>query len=287
MRLIFLHGRDQQGKDGQALQETWTAALGQGLIAAHLPNNIQQHEVVFPYYGDDLAEMVKEIGNAAPAGVSTKGGELGAAGFDRVQMDLLQDMLAPASVNDETEAQVSEKGVQNTALARVIARAIDSSRFGPNVLQALTKDVSIYLTHEVVAKRINAIVAATIEKGPCIVVAHSLGSIIAYRVLRELGVEAQVRRLITVGSPLGLNTVRKMLSPPARTFPVGVTSWMNAYDSADIVALHALDGDTWPVKPAIKNFASVKNHTDNRHGIEGYLADSTVAHAIYEALNTQ
>lgn len=284
MRLIFVHGRDQQGKDRQALQKVWTEALDVGLDAAGLPS-IREHEIVFPYYGDHLIAMVNEIRNAAAPGVNTKGSATQDAGLDSVQIALLQEMLGEDGAAAVAKEESVHKGAQNTAIAIQLARLADRSAFGPGLLTKVTEDVSIYLQHHVVAKRVNDFVAPAIGAQPCVVVAHSLGSIIAYRVLRELGVAAQVRRLITLGSPLGLHTVRKLLSPPARTFPGGTASWFNALDPADIVALHPLDEATWPISPAIANHVSVRNHTSNHHGISGYLDDPTVARAIYEALN--
>lgn len=284
MRLIFVHGRDQQGKDQQALQKVWTEALDVGLDAAGLPG-IGEHEVVFPYYADHLIAMVNEVRSAPASGVTVKGGEPQEAGLDSVQIELLQEMLGQDAVAEIAQEEALHKGGRNTALAHALARVADRSIFGPSVLTKMAEDVSVYLRHQVVAKRVNDLVASAIGTRPCIVVAHSLGSIVAYRVLRELGAAAQVRCLITVGSPLGLRTVRNLLVPPARTFPAGVSSWFNAFDPADIVALHPLDEVAWPIFPAIENHASVKNHMGNRHGISGYLDDPTVARAVYEGLH--
>lgn len=284
MRLILIHGRDQQGKDCQALQKVWTEALDVGLDAAGLPG-IGEHEVVFPYYADNLTAMVNEIKSATAPLVNVKGSESTSAVLDSVQIALLLEVLGKDALAAISQEEALHKGLQNTAAAIALARIADRSALGQGFLTKLTEDVSTYLQHQVVAKRVNDLVALAIGTQACVVVAHSLGSIVAYRVLRELGAAAQVRRLITVGSPLGLHTVRKLLSPPARTFPAGVGSWFNAFDPADIVALHPLDEVAWPISPAIENHARVKNHMDNRHGISGYLDDQEVARAIYEGLN--
>ncbi len=44
--------------------------------------------------------------------------------------------------------------------------------------------------------------------------------------------------------------------------------------------LYPLDASNFPVSPAIENNSAVKNHTDNRHGIAGYLDDATAAKRI-------
>lgn len=285
MRLVLVHGRSQEGKDSQALKRVWMDGLIVGLEAAGL-GGIDAHEVVFPFYGDDLAAMVAEIHETVDDAVTYKGGDADAAPLDGTQVELLQEVLTDGEIAFETEGRVTHKGLMNTALAHALARAADRTSFGHNFLKVWTEDVALYLSNRAVARRIDDRVQASIGDQPCVVVAHSLGSIVAYRVLRAMGRAARVRRLITIGSPLGLQTVRNLLSPPVRTFPEGVESWVNAFDVKDIVALHPLDAKTWPVDPPITNHAGVANHMDNHHNISGYLDDPYIAAAIHEALNS-
>ena len=63
----------------------------------------------------------------------------------------------------------------------------------------------------------------------------------------------------------------------------------NALDQRDVVALYPLDSVNFPLDPAvpaIENKRDVRNKTDNRHGITGYLDDAEVARRIHEALTT-
>ncbi len=80
------------------------------------------------------------------------------------------------------------------------------------------------------------------------VIAHSMGSIIAYDVLRNIGRKDrsfEVADFVTIGSPLGFSTVkrnvrreRKSYSPdmPVRT-PTIVTRWVNYADPDDFIAI--------------------------------------------------
>jgi hypothetical protein len=63
-----------------------------------------------------------------------------------------------------------------------------------------------------------------------------------------------------------------------------VDGWYNAFDKRDVVALYPLDAANFPVVPAVENNATVKNHTANRHGIDGYLDDANVAKRILDTL---
>ena len=117
----------------------------------------------------------------------------------------------------------------------------------------------------------------------CVVIGHSLGSVVAYNVLCDRAAAPPYPRYITVGSPLGIRAIQRHLTSPLRS-PACVTRWFNAYDPRDIVALRALDASTFDVRPPIQNKGDVTNFTENRHSIEGYLADPTVAARIAEYL---
>ncbi|MEL0587209.1 MAG: hypothetical protein AAES65_20370 [Candidatus Thiodiazotropha sp. (ex. Lucinoma kazani)] len=88
-------------------------------------------------------------------------------------------------------------------------------------------------------------------------------------------------KYITIGSPLGLTAISSKLGMLQN--PCGANGWYNAYDERDIVALNPLDNRYFPTDPLIVNNNNVDNHTENRHGIIGYLNDAEVATQIAEA----
>ncbi len=82
--------------------------------------------------------------------------------------------------------------------------------------------------------------AARATRRPVVLIAHSMGSIIAYDVLRRQP-DTAIAHFITIGSPLGLADVKR---PSAGEFgppevPAGVAHWTNLADPHDPVA--ALD----------------------------------------------
>lgn len=122
---------------------------------------------------------------------------------------------------------------------------------------------------------------------PTVLVAHSQGSIIAYDVLRELGEKIDVKLLLTIGSPLGLQEVQDQLSRPLRV-PAGVESWQNFADLLDPVALDkGLAGDFAPegfVRDAIVvNEDTLRLTGFNPHSSTGYLATERVRLAVRDA----
>lgn len=281
MRLVFVHGIAQEGKDENELKRVWLEALDVGLAKAGL-GSIRQHEVVFPYYGDKLAEL-RELLKAPDSVQWQTKGMPASSSLDRTETELLREIIAEQFVDSDITQGVRTKGFENTELALALARAADRTPFGAYLIR-FVKGVSAYLNHKQISQKIDEIVRPAIGTDPCVVVGHSLGSVVAFRVLRELGRSVSVERFVTLGSPLGLNTIRTLITPPALQVPAGVKSWTNAFDPKDVVSLHPLDRSTWNVNPAIVNIAGVENHTSNHHGISGYLDDAQVAGAIYEAL---
>lgn len=145
-----------------------------------------------------------------------------------------------------------------------------------HLIEAFLKDVAAYLINDVVQARVNNIVADEIGEEPFVAVAHSLGTVVTYNVLRSAANALDCRALITLGSPLGIRGVAARLKPPL-TWPTGVSRWFNGFDPSDVVALHPLDREHFDLTPEIENYGKVKNFTDNRHGISGYLSDPVVA----------
>ena len=144
-------------------------------------------------------------------------------------------------------------------------------------LERFTRDVFLYTRRSLVQETIDKIVADELTEEPTIVVGHSLGSVVAYSVLRYDERHLDVPLFVTVGSPLGVRTIRNRFRPLKRP---EVGHWFNAFDDRDVVSLYPLDGENFGVEPAIENYDDVNNHTDNRHGIVGYLDDKTVAGRI-------
>jgi hypothetical protein len=283
VRLVFVHGRDQQGKDPQELRETWLRSLKEGLVKAGLSGFVGV-DVVLPYYGDTLADAVSKLRETASSDVRTKGATGLVDRINKTQSEILGELLGQDGPV-VPDGQILSKGLQNTSLALAAARLADASPFRHDLLKRFTEDVAVYLNVDQVASAVDRIVSDAIGTQPCVVIGHSLGSVVAYRVLRDMGDRAKVQKFVTIGSPLGLTAIRERLVPPAIQHPAGVQSWFNAYDTRDIVSLYPLDQTTWPIEPPISNYGNVDNHTNNRHSINGYLDDAVVARMIFEGLD--
>ena len=85
---------------------------------------------------------------------------------------------------------------------------------GQTTLEVFTRDVYIYTTKTAVRDEIDRTVAGALTDQPTVVVAHSLGTVVAYNVLRNDRRTLKIPLLVTVGSPLGVRSVRDQFRPP-------------------------------------------------------------------------
>lgn len=286
MKLIMIHGRAQGGKDVDALKKEWLDALHYGLRRADktLPPGTT---VELPFYGDELDALVAQLNTPLAIDGAARGTESDVE--KQLRGEILEDIAAAmgvtrADIEREFAGEPRERGPANWEWVQAILRAVDRVP-GVNsaAIDAFTRDVYVYLSYPGVRRKIDGLVAAAFSDEPCVVLAHSLGTVVAYNVLLTRAATPPVARFITVGSPLGIRGIKRLLASPLRS-PACVGNWFNAYDNRDVVALVPLDARSFDVTPPIENKSDVLNFTDNRHGITGYLADPVVATRIAEYL---
>lgn len=285
-RIIFLHGRAQEGHDPNQLQQTWQRALSRGLERARKPP-LNGVSIVFPYYGDRLKTLVDEMNSPLISGILLRGGAEVQPGHESLRAAMVAEMasgkaLPDSSIQRNFDGDVMERGVQNWKWVQAILRTLDGTPSGARLLDLVTRDVSVYLTYYGLRSQINRWVSNQIPGGASVFVLHSLGTVVGYNVLRERA-DVQVPLLVTVGSPLGMQSVQTHLDPPA-VRPGNPESWLNARDPADVVALFPLNSAHFPVTPEVENKEDIHNETDNRHGIDGYLDNPVVAARIYDSV---
>jgi len=111
-----------------------------------------------------------------------------------------------------------------------------------------------------------------------VVIGHSLGSIIAYDVLREPGPGREIPLFVTVGSPLGITEIQDLVTKPLQV-PAGVTMWRNVADGRDLVALDRTIRPEYAPSGRTADFLVV-NDSANHHGIREYLSSGPVRDAV-------
>ena len=192
----------------------------------------------------------------------------GAIGADACTQDeALAALVAAAAEADNGEALAGDEALlagltprgQQLALSLALSMAIQAASQPPTVedsltailplpaslrrlllrqlLQRLIPDADAYFftnKKEPIRQRLRQALNAV--AGPTVVIAHSLGTVIAYDVLSEPGFAGRtVPLLVTLGSPLGYTEIQDVITKPLR-LPAPVQLWANFADPLDVVA---------------------------------------------------
>lgn len=288
MRMVLVHGINQQGKSATRILDDWLTVL-RATYAEHGPDPLGRlSRIEAAFYGDTLESL-------SSAKVQDQAIALGAEeaddDFDEFAVKALEEMaLRMGITRDRIQAEAATTVVAQGAgihkkWLKAIARAVErvSPWKGTLALRVLGQ-AHAYIRNQHVHDEVNKRVRPLFEDDePAIVVAHSLGTIVAYSLLREFGREGRPRQsplLVTLGSPLGIDSVRRGFAQP-RNRPDHVQRWFNGADPEDFVALRGeLDG----YGPEVENFPDFENGHDDPHSISGYLGDPRVARAIAQAI---
>jgi hypothetical protein len=263
MKLILIHGVAQGGQTPAAITDNWCNALKRGGVRAG-PLSAAQPELA--YYGDLLEAGISAIPIRDLFERFTTKAEFllkVAAEVNAASARIHAQMLA-ASAADQTDAF-------SRSVYQQIATGHQPLSVGP-VLEGLG-DTFDYLTQYNLRRAIDERVAAKLGNQPQTIVAHSLGSVVAYRLLRDNKIACQ--RLITIGSPLVFNAVRKLLDGPF-SWPAKLSEWRNGYDQFDPICLGMPFGHHHSWGPRIAQLR-VDNLEHGNHAAVGYLGVSAIA----------
>jgi hypothetical protein len=281
-RLVFVHGMRQEGRPTDALLTSWKDSLYGTWESLGLTKPAVTPEM--PYFGDVLDRLTRELHGGG--NVIGRGGLGGTP--SPVEEEMIREFAAAYGVEDaevraELGSEVVSRGPANwewvQAVGRVLERRVPLFR---KIGVSLVVQVDAYLNRPHITEAVDDIVAPLFKPGPVVIVSHSLGTIVSYRLLRRTNF-AQVPLFVTLGSPLGINAVKDRISPPKLARPVQVGHWLNGTDGRDFVALYSrLDAQTFCT--GIENVADIRNRHEDAHSIIDYLKDRRIAQAIHTAL---
>lgn len=296
MTLLFIHGIGQQAYDEPRLLAKWSKILvDHGLD----PAKLAAAQPAMAFYGDLLHQLSENVAVAQPMSASVSG----IAGVGEDELEFIQAGLAETAdqrgfTTPEIEAAAQRAEASLDPVVTAIPMSTGLGRFAVGVLRLLDeqapplrdtalrflKQAYAYLMKPGVRPAIDARVRPKFASGELVLVTHSLGTVIAYHMLRELekaGSDLQVRLLITMGSPLGVKAVKRYVDLPHRP-SCNLGQWLNFYDRGDPVSLGK--SLTAEFAAGIVDNGTINNQTDNAHSIEGYLNQAVIRDAIAAAL---
>ena len=256
-QLVFVHGRSQEGKDSIQLKAEWVNVFRQGLAKSNLELPIDETDIHFPYYGDTLDQLVQGQPADEAAKVIVRGENAGEEEQHFVRAMILE-IQRQCGITDEQvlavtgePVAVQERGIRNWEWVHRVLQAIDRHVPGASstIIATATRDVYLYLKNSGFRDVIDTgVKSAFPEDQDTVVVGHSLGTVVAYNVLRSRSAAAwRVPFFVTVGSPLGIQAIKEALHPVDH--PACVSQWFNAMDDRDVVALYPAGLSAFPSCP--------------------------------------
>jgi hypothetical protein len=282
MRLVLVHGIENQGRSEAAIRDEWLYALSRSLPEPEMAK-IRRAEIVVPYYGDLLYAETKAESAPGPDPVAQSVADAPAeeAAF---YLDALEELASAAGV---TEAQIralagapapQELGLPHNRRLLAVLRALESvsPQLGRLVIKLLPQ-VFVYLYRPHVTQAVDGIVRAALTKERCVIVGHSLGTVVTYRLLRSEPAALGASFFLTLGAPLAVKAVKNAIGPPFGRSS-NIARWLNGLDPNDAVTIGRPLGPT-AFGADIENIEDVDNGSEP-HDVSMYLRDVRIGKAI-------
>ncbi|MFD3822637.1 serine peptidase [Streptomyces sp. NPDC058625] len=274
-RVVIVHGvrNYKRGLSATSAADTLAATWAKQLIAGYRDARLEHFavpEITAAYYADTLHDG--ESQGATPRLDDLSPSE---------QRAVLHWLSALGMPNELAEGQSWGCLPLRQTLDLVARRRGVAAQTLARIAVAFMPEVYSYLASPSRRRRAQEAVAQAIkDSGARVLVAHSLGSVVAYETLHAfdgLGIEV----FITLGSPLGLSgAVFDMLDPaPASGHgerPPELRHWINIADAGDLVALPRRLGDRFPVDAHEETHMALADF----HTLNMYLACGLTAAAL-------
>lgn len=252
--LIYLHGIGAEHDDA------WRDVVSAALVEAGHPGGLDGVDCRAPKYPNTLRYPSDER-HVLPAQTSPH--------LSRSERDVLRWRVERATADVERALGAHAAGWAVPLAAETV----------PAVMKVIPQ-ARHYLSDEVTrANTLHRVLAGLPESGQIVVLAHSLGSVIAADLLTRLPAGIEVVGVITVGSPaalLGVQTGRDRLEVLREPLPQ-VAWWVNIWGGADpVTGLRGISHRfPWVLDIALPGV---------RHPMGNYLGSATVARAVGRAL---
>ncbi len=273
-----IHGIGYQRLTAATEQPKWRKALARSLAIAEVETTYAD-TLQFLAYGDLFLPRGVRAGPDPPYDATSV--------TDDFEKDLLQSWFLEAQRTDPRLRKAGEN-VRLIPTPNVIQHILNelslSKTFAGLSERALIfnlKQVSSYISDRSIHDAIQKRIADDMPKGTRLIIAHSLGTVVAYEAICAHP-EWNIEGLITMGSPLGLhNLIFERLVPQPVTgvgkWPENLKWWTNVADEGDVVAIEKKLSNRFGER--VEDWV-IDNGVLEIHGAEKYLAQPAVGAAL-------
>lgn len=293
MKIIFIHGMNQQNYDETTLKQHWLNLFKAGLSHSGQHIELESLDIQLPFYGDLLTKH--QLNNSLDLNTLLPKSLLNLhipfhLGHNTSIVQEHNPCITPLpSFNPEQSESLTQRLSVITALTKdyafkeLIMFLNHYPKLDETLLHKFLVETYLYLSnpdfmHEV-HKRIMAHIHPTKDH---LIVAHSLGTVIAYNLLHHFS-HFRVHRFITLGSPLAFKVIQEKLTQPIARPAQLYGDWFNFYSPDDFLTAFPLSEAPFKFEPPIINQA-ITTLVNNPHQITGYLPHPAVIKSIVDAL---
>ena len=216
IRVVLAHGRAAELEIAATMSRLWGDALLQGLQRVGSPY-ADQVEISYAFFGGLWRA------DAKPPMPVVKAGD--GASYT------VQLTPEPAVIS----ADVVALGPPVGPIGRIFTKVLPDAAL-EGILSRAIPDVFEYLEQREWRNAANAIVTrACMDSGARVLIGFSMGTIVAYDVLRAAAGALPVKAFLTCGSPIGLKPIHERLLKDGPTpFPGGLDLWINVWNEDDV-----------------------------------------------------
>lgn len=263
MKIVFLHGIG----DGDPYYE-WLDGLNRGLAqAGHTP--VDRDQVIAPRYSHFL-QGASGSGKLPPLTYKPTDEHIARREFERRQARVQRMLRLQHAVRTFGFHQIPDS----------VREAVSEAAFEHLPVLDLEQVRRYVRDDKVRANVMNHILGYLPTYGDVLLIAHSLGSVIAIDLLDHLPENLHVRRFITIGSPASIRALHEGSERLLKKFPYArVDDWSNFLNVRDIVTGGRGLASTFP---GAQDFVLTGI---SGHGAGTYLGDPAVTSLVVNTLN--
>jgi len=303
--IVLVHGIAQEQLSADVLEANWLPALAGGLrVAGYAQLADQVWKTSRPdasmarmaFYGDRFLNPGAQ-GSSGSIEISEMQWETA----EEIALSWVENATQSSRPSDAGNARIELASARPTGTAQGVRSGLRRVISGLDNIPWFTQgglaaggimnkallQVTRYLTEPNVRDYAMTSVRNLIDSNTRVIIGHSLGSVVAYEVAREL--EKSVPLFVTLGSPLGLSPIRgRLKQEPA--YPSAITRWVNLADRNDCVAsgasLSAFYERNKPDGCILESHLTVDNGS-KPHEATFYLSKEQLGSPVGEILSNQ
>lgn len=297
MNVIFIHGMNQQQQTAASLQQHWLDILEQGLIQAHQQAAFPyfKKHAHMPFYGDLLTRYHLENTLNASTLMPQVWSHLP---FFHPTHPLKQTKIINNNENIKKSifySKIFDALKFSLTLKTFSAQSKDLvlhdfsfvlnyfPKLHASLLHKFLVETYLYLSNPHFIHAVHTRIHEQLHNHKTsVIVAHSLGSVIAYHFLL-LHPELKIQRFISLGSPLAFRVIQTYFPQPLQHPDAILGDWINFYSHDDFLSSFPLIKPTFDFKPAIINH-QIRTDIHHPHDIQNYLQHPEVIQALLDTI---